>query len=659
MTRDVRGTETYAWAQDHYERVLAPGFGQVTNLLDLAVSPDGSRIAGTGVIREALEALPGSKIAVVDVSTGELQVLSSGPHDRCPLWTADGSTIYFLSDRDEAGVHQLYVLDSSLGEAKAAPAVDGVVEYHWLSPSARYDLLAVADAGADKAGGQGSGTLGGVAEAELPAWMPAVEGAEDLVGWRSLHLYDCETGAVQRLSREGVNVWESTWLGDSEVLAVVSPQPGEEQWYTAELVAIDIESGKERPLLTSPKQMGWPAGNPSGSRAAIVQSYSSDRTVVAGDVSVIDALTGEATVIDTLATDVTALRWRSDDVLLWCGVRGLDTVFGEYDVARGQTTELLVTPETCGSRYPELGTAVAGAIAIVLESAARPHTVCLVERTALREVRSLANDGTSWIAGICSRTAPYTWAAPDGLEIQGLLTVPEGEGPFPLVVFIHGGPVWAMRNTFEIGLPYVATLVRKGYAVLRPNPRGSSGRGQDFIRGVYGEMGGADTQDYIAGVEALIADGLVDPARVAVTGGSYGGYMSSWLITQTDIFAAAIPIAEVSNWSSQHFTCNIPFFDTLFLGSQVNDFNGHHFTRSPVFLADQVTTPSLHITGALDRCTPPGQALEFHRALREAGKHSELVTYPQEAHGVRQFPAVIDFTARIIDFLEVHCPVTS
>lgn len=654
MTRDLRRTQTYAWAQEHYERTLGPGFGQATNLSDLAVNPDGSRIAGTALIRESLEELPSTKIAVVEVATGELKVLTSGPHDRCPIWSADGASISFLSDRAALGVHQLYVIDSVLGEAQPTQAVDGVVEYHSLSPSSRYDLLGVAEAGADKAGGQGSGTLGGLAEEDLPDWMPTVEGAEDVVGWRSLHVFDRTDGSLRRLSREGLNAWEAAWLGEAEVLAVVSPQPGEEHWYTAELVVIDLESGKERPLLTSGMQMGWPAGNPSGTRAAVVQSYSSDRTVVAGEVSVIDALTAEATVIDTLAVDVTSLRWRSEDVLLWCGLRGLDTVFGEYDASTGETTELFATFETCGFRYPELGWGAG--VAVTLESASRPHTVCLVEPTGLREIRSLANDGTRWISEVCSRTSSYTWTASDGLEIQGLLTVPEGTGPFPLVLFIHGGPVWAMRNTFDIGLPHMATLVRKGYAVLRPNPRGSSGRGLDFIRQVYGEMGGADTQDYLAGVEALIADGTVDAARVAVTGGSYGGYMSSWLITQTDIFAAAIPIAEVSNWTSQHFTCNIPFFDILFLGSQVSDLGGHHLTRSPVFLADKVTTPSMHITGALDRCTPPGQAFEFHRALREAGKHSELVTYPQEAHGVRQFPAVIDFTARVIDFLETHCP---
>jgi dipeptidyl aminopeptidase/acylaminoacyl peptidase len=636
--------------------VLAPGFGQVSNLLDPAISPDGTRIAGAGVVCEALGAPTGSRIAVIDVGGGDLKVVSSGPNDRSPQWTSDGKSLLFLSDRAEPGVHQLYVLGSDLAEAQAAPSVDGVIEYHCLSPSTRYDLLGVADAGADQAGGRGSGTLGGVVVEPLPDWMPTVEGSDEVVGWRALHLFDRDAGHVRRLSRVGLNVWEAAWLGDGEVLAVVSPQPGEEHWYTAELVVIDVESGTERPLLTSTKQIGWPAGNRSGTRAAIVQSYSSDRTVVAGDVSVIDVRTGEAVVVDTLATDVTSLRWRSEDTLLWCGLRGLDTVFGVYDVASGQSRELFATPETCGYRYPELGLGPADRIAVTMESASRPHTVCLIDDAGLREIRSLAHEGTRWISEVCSRTRPYVWSAPDGLEIQGLLTVPEGEGPFPLVVFIHGGPVWAMRNTFDIGLPHMSALVRKGYAVLRPNPRGSTGRGQDFILGVYGEMGGADTQDYIAGVEALIADGLVDPSRVAVTGGSYGGYMSSWLITQTDIFAAAIPIAEVSNWVSQHFTCNIPFFDTLFLGSQVNDFGGHHLTRSPVFLADRVSTPSLHITGALDRCTPPGQALEFHRALREAGKHSELVTYPLEAHGVRQFPAVIDFTARVIDFLAAHCP---
>jgi len=139
-----------------------------------------------------------------------------------------------------------------------------------------------------------------------------------------------------------------------------------------------------------------------------------------------------------------------------------------------------------------------------------------------------------------------------------------------------------------------------------------------------------------------------------VMGGSYGGFMSSWLITQDQRFAAAIPVAPVTNWLSQHLTSNIPYFDTFCLGSRYTDLGGKHYLRSPVQFAHRVRTPTLNICGALDRCTPPGQALEFHSALRENGVESVLVTYPREGHGVRTFPGMIDYAARVVDWFETH-----
>lgn len=656
MSRDIRQTETYRWVQEQYEQMLGPGLGGISNLVDLAVSPDGRTIAGTALTRDAFEGVPKSQIALIDVASGEVTTVTGGSGDLAPQWSVDGSTLTFLSDRVETGVYQLYVLRPSLGEAIAAPVVDGAVEYHRRSPSGRFELLGVAERGADLSGGQGSGTVGGVAKEALPDWMPTVEGATQTVGWRALHVYDHQTNSVRRLSRDGLNVWEAVWLGEEEILAVVSPLPGEELWYTAELVAIDVASGKERTLLSTPIQLGWPAANLSGTRAAVVQAVCSDRYVVAGDVTIIDPVTGDAKVIDTLSVDVTALHWRSDEVLVWAGIRGLNTVVGEHDTSAGDSRELFSTHESCGRFYPEIAVHPEGVVALTLESATRAPAVSVIEGGELRVVASLENEGTQYLTKLCANTSGYSWTAPDGLTIEGVLTLPAGEGPFPLIVNVHGGPVWAYRDNFRLGYDYLPVLVAKGYAVLRPNPRGSSGRGQDFARMVFGEMGGDDTRDFISGVDQLIGDGVVDPARVAVTGGSYGGFMSSWLITQTDRFAASIPIAEVSNWFSQHFTSNIPFFDTIFLGSEVSGSGGHHYTRSPVFLADRVTTPSLHITGALDRCTPAGQAIEFHRALQEAGKHSELVIYPLEGHGVRKFPAVFDFTSRLVDFLAVHCP---
>lgn len=656
MPRDIRDTETYAWVVDQYDQLLRPGFGQVSTMGTLSVSPDGSSIAGAASVRDSFEGLPKTHIAVVDVASGDVRVLTGGSSDLAPVWSPDGTRLSFLSDRAEPGLHQLYTLDARLGEAVAAPTVDGAIEYHRISPSGRYDLLGVAERGADLSGGQGSGTLGGKAAEDLPSWMPSVEEPTDTVGWRGLYLYDSETATVRKLSREGLNVWESAWLGESEILAVVSPAPGEEIWYTAELVSIDVATGKERTLLTSPIQMGWPAANPSGTKAAIVQAVCSDRYIVAGDVSIVDPTTAEAVVIDTLGVDVTNLLWRNDDVLVYTGLRGMITVIGEHDTSTGTTTELVATHEGMSFRYPEITVGADGTIAFTLDSANRPPTVSVLRDGEIVPIAAFSNAGTDRSVELCGNTKAYTWTAPDGLEIEGLLTLPAGEGPFPLLVYVHGGPVWAYRDAFNLTYQFLPPLVARGYAILRPNPRGSGGRGQDFARMVFGEMGGDDTQDFISGVEALIADGIADRSRIAVSGGSYGGYMSSWLITQTDLFAASIPVAEVSNWYSQHLTSNIPFFDTIFLGSEITDPAGHHYTRSPVYLANKVTTPSLHITGALDRCTPAGQAIEFHNALKEAGKHSELVIYPEEGHGVRKFPAVYDFTTRMLDFLAVHCP---
>ncbi|MSZ75795.1 MAG: prolyl oligopeptidase family serine peptidase, partial [Actinobacteria bacterium] len=250
-----------------------------------------------------------------------------------------------------------------------------------------------------------------------------------------------------------------------------------------------------------------------------------------------------------------------------------------------------------------------------------------------------------------------SWEAPDGTTIQGFLCRPTTPGPHPLVVNIHGGPVWAFRGTWQLFYPWVPLLVSQGYAVLNPNPRGSAGRGQEFAAQVVGDMGGADTDDFLSGIDALVELGIADPDRIGLTGASYGGFMSSWLVTRDQRFAAAVPTAPVTDWYSQHFTSNIPFFDRLFLAGDPAEPGDRFHERSPVMHAAGVTTPCLNVTGALDRCTPPGQAREFHTALIEHGVESVLVTYPEEGHGVRAFPALIDYCARMLEWFERHMPV--
>ena len=132
--------------------------------------------------------------------------------------------------------------------------------------------------------------------------------------------------------------------------------------------------------------------------------------------------------------------------------------------------------------------------------------------------------------------------------------------------------------------------------------------------------------------------------------------MSSWLVTQDSRWAAAVPVSPVTNWYSQHSTSNIPYFDQIFLDSDPADPGGRHHSRSPVMAAHRASTPCLNIAGALDRCTPATQAQEFHQALLEHGVESQLVVYPQEGHGVRSFPALIDFCTRVVDWFGSHMP---
>ena len=199
-------------------------------------------------------------------------------------------------------------------------------------------------------------------------------------------------------------------------------------------------------------------------------------------------------------------------------------------------------------------------------------------------------------------------------------------------------------------------LVSRGYAVFFPNPRGSTGRGQSFAEMVYGDMGGGEAADLLAGLDALLERGVADPKRLGVMGGSYGGFMTAWLVTQTDRFAAAVAISPVTDWFSQHVTSNIGYWDRLILRDDPANPGGEYFRRSPVAFADRVKTPTLLTAGEDDRCTPPGQAREFHQALLEHGVESELAIYPGEGHWVRKLPALIDWLTRLTGWFERFMP---
>lgn len=656
---DFRDTDLYREAEALHRAIRRPGTGQISDAAEINASPAGKHVVFTATFLDKADASPATRIAQVDLATGEVRVLSFGPNsDRLPKYSPDGKSVAFLSDRHASGDFQLYLLDLATGAAEPTARVEGWVEYFHWSLDGRRVLLGVAGHGADISGGQGAITSKQKGDS-LPNWMPTIETGDESYRWRRAWVCDLATHSVRQVSKADRNIWEAVWCGPNAIAAIVSPSPSEGSWYSATLERIDLETGEHRVLYKPRDQLGWPSASPSGHQVAVVEAVCSDRWIVSGDLKIIDAQSGKVDAVRTAGVDVTHVDWRSENAVLLAGHRGFDTVLGVLNAGEESFEETWSSREITGTgRYVTVsGIGTTGDCVLIGESFVRAPEIGVVRQGRYHTARSF-DLGYNERAKAIRSVECITWKSPDGLEIQGWLIRPAGPGPHPLVMNIHGGPVWQWRPAW-LGRPRampMLMLVEHGYAVFYPNPRGSSGQGQDFIRRVVGDMGGADTHDYLSGLDHLVATGRADLKRLGVTGVSYGGFMASWLVTQDTRFAAAIPVAPSTNQVTQHLTSNIAQFVELFLGDHYRNATGKYFQRSPIMFASKAKTPTMNVCGALDRCTPPTEALQFHNALLENGVQSVLATYPLEGHGIHSYPAALDYAARVVGWFEKYMP---
>ncbi|TPI41372.1 S9 family peptidase [Mesorhizobium sp. B3-1-6] len=563
----------------------------------------------------------------------------------------DGESLAVAYAGGEAGVDRIEIWSG--GEGTAVADVPGRIELMDWAPDGQRLLLVVAGVGADLAG-----IHGGYAQkqkTDAPAWLPEVGWGEGEDLWRRVWIWDMKAKPAP-LTSAPVNVWEASWCGADKIAAVTSDDHGEGSWYAAKLSLIDAKSGSATLLHTPRDQIGVPRGSPDGARIAFIQAFCSDRGLVAGQLSILDPFGGEVAVVPTNSIDVTSIEWRSASSLHMAGIRGHETVLADCDVSAAGVTERWSSTElTCGEWVPSSVPVGAAGSLFIAEAYDRAPFLAEVADGGLREIASLmASDAQSAMAGR-GKAEPFSWRARDGLEIQGWLVRPlAAAGPTPLLVDIHGGPISSHRNRWMARTRSAPLLVSRGWTIFFPNPRGSTGRGDAFARAVQGDMGGADADDILSGIDALVEKGLVDPDRVAVTGTSYGGFMSAWLPTRSGRFAAAIPISPVGDWYSQHRTTQIPEFDALMLESSPWEEGGAYFTRSPAFYRQLSKVPTLVMAGGIDKSTPPGQALECHFAALRSGSPSALATYPSAGHSLRGYPEYIDTAARIVWWLDTY-----
>ncbi|WP_435174587.1 S9 family peptidase [Actinacidiphila sp. bgisy145] len=281
-------------------------------------------------------------------------------------------------------------------------------------------------------------------------------------------------------------------------------------------------------------------------------------------------------------------------------------------------------------------------------AARRPLTRLTDTRPELRRIAWGTQERLSYRAG-------------DGLGLDGLLILPpgrtRGDGPFPLVAFVHGGPYhrWADELTsgwFDPG----QWLAAAGLAVFLPNPRGGQGHGHAFAAAVAGRLGAEEFTDILAGIDLLVEAGIADPGRLGIGGWSHGGFMAAWAVGQTDRFGAAMMGAGISDWGMQAAIGEEGALEGALGGSRGWEGPGphRHDAHSPISFAARVRTPVLILHGQDDTNVPLGQSLSFHRALRHFGVPHEFAVYPREGHGLTERAHQLDALHRVRTWFTHH-----
>ena len=634
-----------------YADVLLPGSGLPADATELALAPDGRHLAFTATMYDDLEEAPGSAVVLLDVSDRSVEQLRQGRDDRAPAWGSDG-TLAWLSSSSTGGGQRLWMRVGSAVEAVAE--INGAVDCFRWSPDASRIALLVAAADADRPSVLGSGPVSAVdADPDRPAWMPHVD--TGLAIGRRLMVVDVRTGSSRLVDHSPADIWQVEWVDDTTLVVTASDRAGEDGWYDATVRLVNLDGDDWSTLHVPSRQVWLLTVAPDGRCVAAIDGLASDRAVVMGDLVVLDVSNGNRHIVATNGTDVSHACWRDASTVVWAGLRDVATVIGETAVETSMVVERWCSDDTCGGPvYPMAWPFGRDDVMFAREGTRTPPRIVLTSAPDVPLWES-DNQGSERLGAHVAEDVTVRWRSTDGTAMSGVLTLPPGDGPFPLLVNIHGGPVGAARRTWVMRDRLLAHGLARGFAVFRPNIRGSSGWGHEFRELILGEFGRGDVVDVLAGVDAAVAAGPIDPTRIAVAGASYGGYLTYMLVTHDDRFGAAVAVAPVADYFTAAYTCNIPRFIEIFLGKPPAERADVYERASPLCFADRVTTPVMTIVGARDRCSPPSQGSMFHGALVHHGRAESIcLSYPEEAHGVRALRAATDVHTRVFDFIERH-----
>jgi len=454
-----------------------------------------------------------------------------------------------------------------------------------------------------------------------------------------LFVVSADGGTPRQLTDLPFRVRGVAWFPDGHAL-LVTGDPLEDDEYnrelTSDLYVVPLEGGEARVITDNPGSESSPAFSPDGRRLAFrwtpARGEETDLLLVElGD----DGSFRRDPVNLTADWDLTpgAPTWVNDNRALrfTAGIGGNAHVF-EVAARGGPVRQVTSGDRRVGS------VSLSGdgkVMAYTSTDAVTPAEVFVARPDGSRE-QAITRFNASWLDSLTLQPAErLVWRVQDGTGIEGWVIKPVGYTPgrhYPLVLKIHGGPHGAYGNTF---FPTFHVLSNAGFFVLYSNPRGSTGYGHDFTYATRGRWGELDREDYLNGVEAaLAAYPDIDPDRIGVSGGSYGGYMTNWLTATTDRFAAAVTSRSIANWESWWGASDAQGLTEYEFYGPPWESRELYRRLSPISYVEHVTAPTLIIHSENDYRTPIGDGEQWFMSLKKRRVPVEMVRYPRSSHGL-------------------------
>ncbi|MDT8323519.1 MAG: S9 family peptidase [Bacteroidota bacterium] len=620
---------------------------------DVQLAPDGKRAAYS--VREADTAANRwiTHVHVVDVSANTQRQLTFGD-ESCvdPQWSPDGTWLAFLSSRpalDERGKRQegrsmLFAFPRS-GEARLlAAAPRDIEEYAW-SPDGRSVAL--------------------LTEGELPSAFGAetarrkarqldITVSGEPSPSMELWLLDVSSGALRRVTELDPGAEGLAWFPDGRRLVYQTNYTGkyddEQKW---DLWSVTTEGEKEQLTDTAGPEHAAKV-SPDGSAVAFLSQTLPDVEFAKTEISILDLGTRQLRRLTAQQPlSVEDFTWDPDGAsLLALFNDGTSATLHRVDRSSGAARQL--TDDALVIQDMDMN--AAGDIAFIAGGVGMLREVHVLDRGGVRRCTDFSAQLADFRLG---QQRVITVRSRDGLfDIEAVLVLPPDYTTgdrVPLLLAYHGGPYGDFDNRFYQYYP-AHILAARGMATVMPNVRGSSGYDDAFGQANRYDLGGGDYRDAMDVVDYLVRQGIADSSRMAVMGGSYGGYMTNWTISQTPRFKAAVSMYGIFSWLTDWSNSWQPSFERMFFGydywEKPLDENSLWISRAPQTYVRNITTPTLILQGDADVYTNVSNSREMYQALNALGREVTFVVYHGAGHGIRTFPNQwVDVMQRTIDWI--------